>query len=46
MTTNCPDASSRTHSGLRKMIGCADAAARNFNFLLLLLILLLILICS
>src|SRR5688572_32630092 len=29
-TTNCPDASGWTHSGLRKMIGCAGAAARDF----------------
>jgi hypothetical protein len=30
MTTNCPDASGWTHSGLRKRIGCAGVAAREF----------------
>jgi hypothetical protein len=30
-TTNCPDASGWTHSGLRKMIGCARAAASGFR---------------
>jgi hypothetical protein len=44
-TTNCPDASGWTHSGLRKMIGCAGAAARDFAglpFILMLLIMILI----
>jgi hypothetical protein len=29
-TTNCPDASGWTHSGLLKMIGWAGGAAREF----------------